>query len=303
MRRERSLPKLVSRGDNTHKGNCGRVFVLAGSPGMTGAAYLCSKGALRSGSGLVTLGIPKSLNPIMEVKLTCVMTHPLPETQASTLSYKGRNEILKLCEASDVVALGPGLSQEPETRDLILWLIATLDQTMVIDADGINALAGSIDTLEKIKRDVVLTPHPGEMARLLHLDSTKDVQKDRLNVATRFVESVNSTLENNKSVTLVLKGNETIVAGSDKVYVNHTGNPGMATAGAGDVLAGIIVSLIGQGMGIFDAAQLGVYIHGVAGDIASRNKGEVSMIATDILNYLPDAFLHYRREKNNGSIN
>ena len=209
---------------------------------------------------MVTLGIPKSLNPIMEVKLTCVMTHPLPETKASTLSYKGREQILKLCKASDVVALGPGLSQDPETRDLILWLIASIERTMVIDADGINALAGSIDTLKKIKKNVVLTPHPGEMSRLLHLDSTKDVQKDRLQVAARFVESMNSTLENGKSVTLVMKGNQTIVAGPDKICVNHTGNPGMATAGAGDVLSGIIVSLIGQGMDVFDAARLGVHL-------------------------------------------
>ncbi|GJQ57208.1 MAG: NAD(P)H-hydrate dehydratase [Candidatus Scalindua sp. AMX11] len=293
MKRIKKLPYLQSRGKNTHKGSFGRVFVLAGSPGMTGAAYLSSKGALRSGSGLVTLGIPKSLNPIMEVKLTCVMTHPLPETKASTLSFDGREQILELCEISDVVVLGPGLSQEPETRELIIWLIATIDKTLVIDADGINALALSIDTLKNIKQNVVLTPHPGEMARLLHLDSTKEVQKDRLNVATRFVESVNDTFENKKGVTLVMKGNETIVADFDKVYVNITGNPGMATAGAGDVLSGIIASLIGQGMGVFDAAQLGVYVHGLAGDIASKKKGEASMIATDILNCLPEAFLHY----------
>ncbi|MCP5003572.1 MAG: NAD(P)H-hydrate dehydratase [Planctomycetes bacterium] len=297
MRRVRSLPEFKSRGKDTHKGNFGRVFVLAGSPGMTGAAYLCSKGALRSGSGLVTLGIPESLNSIMETKLTCVMTHPLPETRASTLAFKGREEIRKLCDANDVIALGPGLSQEPETRDLIIWLIANIERTLVIDADGINALVGSIDTLNKIRKNVVLTPHPGEMARLLNLGSTKDIQKDRLNVATRFVESINSTLESDKGLTLVMKGNETVVAGSDKVYVNHTGNPGMATAGSGDVLSGIIVSLIGQGMGVFEAAQTGVYIHGLAGDIASRNKGEASMIATDILNYLPDAFLHHKRER------
>ena len=264
---------------------------------MTGAAYLCSKAALMSGSGLVTLGIPKSLNQIMEVKLTCVMTYPLPETKDFTLSCQGRNEILKLCERCDVVALGPGLSQQPETRDLVLWLITKIDRTIVIDADGINALSVRPNTLKKIKNNVVLTPHPGEMSRLLQLDSTKDVQSERLSVAKRFIESMHNALGDNKEVTLVLKGSKTIVMGYDKVYVNNTGNPGMATAGSGDVLTGIIASLIGQGLSAFNASQLGVYIHGLAGDVALRNKGETSMIATDILFYLPDAFLGYKRER------
>ncbi|MDR4496329.1 MAG: NAD(P)H-hydrate dehydratase [Candidatus Scalindua sp.] len=297
MHRVRNLPKLKRRGENTHKGDYGRVLVLAGSPGMTGAAYLCSKAALMSGSGLVTLGIPKSLNQIMEVKLTCVMTYPLPETKDFTLSCKGRDEILKLCERCDVVALGPGLSQQPETRDLILWLITKIDRTIVIDADGINALSVRPGTLKKIKKNIVLTPHPGEMSRLLQLDSTKDVQGERLSVAKRFIESMHNALGNDKEVTLVLKGSKTIVMGYDKVYVNNTGNPGMATAGSGDVLTGIIVSLIGQGLSAFNASQLGVYIHGLAGDVALRNKGETSMIATDILYYLPDAFLGYKRER------
>jgi len=293
----KNLPELNSRKKNTHKGSYGRVLVLAGSPGMTGAAYLCSKAALRSGSGIVTLGIPDSLNPIMEVKLTCVMTRPLPETKAATLSNKARNEIMKLCEAHDVVALGPGLSQQPETRELILWLIKNIDRNMVIDADGLNALTDNVNVLHKIKKGAVLTPHPGEMSRLTGLGSAKDVQKERLNTATQFVQSIHKKLSDERKLVLVLKGDKTIVTDYGKVYVNRTGNPGMATAGSGDVLTGIIVSLIGQGYDLFDASQLGVYIHGLAGDIAAKKKGELSMIASDIIEYLPDAFIKYKKMK------
>jgi NAD(P)H-hydrate epimerase len=293
----KKLPELTPRKKNTHKGNYGRVLVLAGSPGMTGAAYLCSKAALRSGSGIVTLGIPESLNPIMEVKLTCVMTYPLPETKASTLSNKGRKEILKLCETHDVVALGPGLSQHPETRELILWLLKNIDRAMVIDADGLNALTNNVNVLHKIKQNVVLTPHPGEMSRLTGLRSAKDVQKDRLNTATQFVKSIQGKSGDEEKIVLVLKGDKTIVADYGRTYVNRTGNPGMATAGVGDVLTGIIVSLTGQGLDVFSASQLGVYIHGLAGDIAAKKKGELSMIASDIIDCLPDAFIKYKKER------
>ena len=295
MVKTKKLPKLNPRKSNSHKGSYGRVLVLAGSPGLTGAAYLCSKAALRSGSGIVTLGVPESLNSVMESKLTCVMTHPLPETKASTLSNKGKKKIMKLCESHDVVALGPGLSQQPETRELILWLIQNIDRNMVIDADGLNALSDKVNVLHKIKRHAVLTPHPGEMSRLAGLGLAKDVQKDRLNTASQFVQSIQKKLNNEGKLTLVLKGDKTIVANSRKVYVNRTGNPGMATAGTGDVLTGIIASLIGQGYDVFDASQLGVYIHGLAGDIAAKKKGEHSMIASDIIECLPDAFIKYRK--------
>jgi NAD(P)H-hydrate epimerase len=225
------------------------------------------------------------------------MTHPLPETKALTLSNKGREEILKLCEKHDVVALGPGLSQQPETKKLILWMIKTINRSIVIDADGINALTGNLHILYKIKKNVVLTPHPGEMSRLINLGSAKDVQKKRIDIATKFVKSIHEQLGKGKDFILVLKGDKTIVADYNKVYINRTGNPGMATAGAGDVLTGIIVSLIGQGFNVFDASQLGVHIHGLAGDMASKKKGEVSMIASDILDCLPDAFIRDGKER------
>ncbi len=295
MVKVKNLPKLYSRKNDTHKGSYGRVLVLAGSPGLTGAACLCSKAALRSGSGIVTLGVPESLNPVMEAKLTCVMTHPLPETKGHTLSNYGKKEIKELCESHDIVALGPGLSQQPETKKLILWLIKNIDSDMVIDADGLNALADDVKVLHKIKKSVVLTPHPGEMSRLTGLGAAKDVQKDRLNTASQFVQSIQKKLSNERRLILVLKGDKTIVADSGKIYVNRTGNPGMATAGAGDVLTGVIASLIGQGHDVFDASQLGVYIHGLAGDIAANKKGELSMIASDIIEYLPDAFIKYNK--------
>ena len=283
----KNLPELNPRKSNTHKGSYGRVLVLAGSPGMTGAAYLCSKAALRSGSGIVTLGVPESLNPVMEVKLTCVMTRPLPETKASTLSNKARKEIMKLCEVARCCRFGTGpfsTTGDERTHPLVNKKYRPRD--MVIDADGLNALKDNVNVLHKIKKNAVLTPHPGEMSRLTGLGSAKDVQKERLNTATQFVQSIRKKLSDEKKLILVLKGDKTIVADYGKVYVNRTGNPGMATAGAGDVLTGIIVSLIGQGYDVFDASQLGVYIHGLAGDIAAKKKGELSMIASDMTSFI-----------------
>jgi NAD(P)H-hydrate epimerase len=168
---------------------------------------------------------------------------------------------------------------------------------MVIDADGLNALINRTDTLHKIKRNVVLTPHPGEMSRLTGLGSAKDVQKERLNIATQFVQTIQNKITAPQKLILVLKGDKTIVTDDSRVYINRTGNPGMATAGSGDVLTGIIVSLIGQGLDVFDASLLGVYLHGLAGDIAAKKKDELSMIASDIIDYLPDAFIKYKKEK------
>ena len=276
------LPRLKPRKADSHKGDYGRVLVLAGSVGYTGAAYLCAKAALRTGSGLVTLGIPQSLNAIMEVKLTCVMTHPLPETTQHTLSDKARDEVLKLAQDADVVAIGPGLSTHPNTRRLVLALLQMLDKPIVLDADGLNVIAGDLYVLDKVQREIVLTPHPGEMARLLALPSAEEVQRSRLKVAMKFAER--------EGLVLVLKGHQTLVTDAQLVYMNTTGNPGMATAGAGDVLTGMIASLIGQGYTAFQAAQLAVYLHGLAGDIAATRRGQMTMIATDILDALPRAF-------------
>lgn len=285
----KNVQKVFSRKPDTHKGDYGRVFVLAGSRGMTGAACMCSTAALRAGAGVVTLGIPESLHGIVASMMTCVMTHPLPETHVKTLSELGRQDILDFSQQFDVVAIGPGLSRYPETKKLVLWLLQALDRPIVLDADGINALADNPKSMDQIKRQIVLTPHPGEMARLMG-KTTQEVQSNRMEISRKFVE-------NRKNATLVLKGHRTIVINEEKFYINETGNPGMATAGAGDVLTGMIAALLGQQYAPFEAAQTAVYLHGLAGDIAAQEKGEISLIATDILDNLHRAFLAHKENK------
>ena len=275
------LIKLKKRPKNSHKGDFGHIFILAGSRGLTGAAALCSNAALRSGAGLVTLGIPGSLKSIMSRKLTEVMTLSLAETKDETLSLKAEQGILKKANSSDVTVIGPGLSQNTETRKLIRKLVVKIEKPMVLDADALNAISEKIEILEKIKTKYIVTPHPGEMARLIN-KSLNYIKNNRLIVAKKFSRDYNAVV--------VLKGAGTIVAEpGGKYYINTTGNPGMATAGSGDVLAGIIAGFLGQGLNEFDAARSGVYIHGLAGDIAAEDKGEVGLIAGDILEKIPYA--------------
>ncbi len=270
------IKRIFKRRPDSHKGDYGHVFVLAGSAGLTGAAYLTAQAALLSGSGLVTLGIPKSLNPIMARKLTEVMTTPLQETKAQSLGLKAFPEIKIVSDKIDVIAIGPGLSQNKETQALIRKIISTIDKPMVIDADGLNALVGHLNILPT----AILTPHPGEMARLIG-KSVAYVQKNRKTVAKNFAKKYN--------VTLVLKGHRTIAVNpGNKIYVNKTGNPGMASGGVGDVLTGIIASFLGQGLSAFDAARLGVCVHGLAGDLAAKEKGQLSLTASALLNKLPE---------------
>lgn len=280
--RKKFLRRLPRRKKATHKGSYGHVLVLAGSKGLTGAAYLTAQASLLSGSGLVTLGIPESLNPIMERKLTEVMTLPLAETKNASLSLKAYKKIKKFFKKIDVIAIGPGLSQNPNTKKLIRKLVQMLDRPFVLDADGINAFVGNLGLLKRIKIPSVVTPHPGELARLLKM-KVKDIQKNRLKIAKKFAKEYKKIL--------ALKGYRTIVVSPQgRQYVNRTGNPGMASGGTGDVLTGIIASLIGQGVEAFEAACLGVYVHGLAGDLVSKEKGETSLVATDLLNKLPEAF-------------
>lgn len=284
------MKDIFKRKNNTSKKDYGHVFVLAGSAGFTGAAYLTAQAALLSGSGLVTLGIPRSLNIIFAKKFVEVMTRPLPETKAKTLSSRAFGEIKKFCEKADVLAIGPGLSRNKETQVLVRKIVKNIKLPRVIDADGLNALAGHLDILPATgnwELGTVLTPHEGEMARLLG-KTPKFVHANRKDIAKAFAKKYN--------VVLVLKGHRSIVTGPDgEVYINKTGNPGMATGGTGDVLTGIIAGFMGQGLPAFEAAKLGVYIHGLAGDLAAKEKGEISLIATDLLKALP-VILH-RREK------
>ncbi len=274
----KGFPKRTAE---SNKSDYGHVLVIAGSAGYTGAAYLTSQAAVRSGSGLVTLAIGRSLYEIMAAKLTEVMVRPFFETKDFSLSLLAEKELLAFSEKCDCLAIGPGISQNKETQSLVRSLVAKINKPVVLDADGLNAFAGHVNDLKTVKTPLVLTPHPGEMARLTG-KSAEEIQKDRKNIALDFAREYN--------IVLVLKGHNTIVAGPDgKIYENQTGNPGMATGGTGDVLTGVIASFIGQGLAPFAAASLGVYFHGVAGDIAAKEKGMLSLTAGDLLEKLPDA--------------
>jgi len=257
------------------------VLAIAGSVGMTGAACLCAEAALRVGAGLVTVGCPASLNDILETKLTEAMTFPLPETYTRSLDTRALAPTLELAEQDDAVAIGPGLSREPETAVLVRRLVARVATPMVIDADGLNALADAAVILEGDHAPAVLTPHPGEMARLMGV-TTDSVQDKR----AHFAEAA----ANRCGCVIVLKGACTLIAEAGRpLTVNPTGNPGMASGGTGDVLTGIIAGLIGQGLLPFEAAAAGAYLHGLAGDLAAERVGEASLVAGDVLRALPDA--------------
>ncbi len=271
----------------SHKGSYGRVLVVAGSTGMTGAAALASEAALRAGAGLVTLATPKHLNPILEGLLPEVMTLPLPETEAGSLAVSATSAILEFAEKTkSVLAIGPGLSQHPETVFFVHQLVREnreqgLSLRMVIDADGLNALSQDRNIFSLLGRETVLTPHPGEMARLTGA-SVSTLEKDRIHTAQQFASE--------HSLTLVFKGAPTVSADANgEVWINSTGNPGMATGGMGDVLTGVIAGLMTQGIASETAAALGVYLHGLAGDIAAEALGRHGLIASDVLKAVPQA--------------
>ncbi len=261
------------------------MLILAGGARFSGAAVLCAQACVRSGAGLVTLGIPEALNSaFIKIKPPEVMTLPLPQTKEITLSEAAFPAINKFCEKVDVLAIGPGLSQNTSTHKLINKVISKFVKSQVIDADGLNALSGNLKILRGTRYAVhgtILTPHPGEMAGLLGV-KTAEIQKNRKKVAKDFVNRYN--------IILVLKGHQTIVAQKgNKLYINKTGNPGMAKAGSGDVLTGIIAAFLAQGLNGFDAAKYAVYLHGLAGDLAAKEKTQMAMIASDIINKIPQA--------------
>ncbi len=279
---------MPTRAADSHKGSYGRVLVVAGATGMTGAAALASEAALRVGAGLVTLALPESLNPILETLLPEVMTFPLPETETGSLAVSATAPILDYAEKTDaVLAIGPGLSQHPQTVDLVLQLVREncekgLARRMLLDADGLNALSQHADTvLPSLGSDTVLTPHPGEMARLTQTP-VGTLQADRIGAAEAFTQKYRGTL--------VFKGAPTITrTAPGPIWINSTGNPGMATAGMGDVLTGLIAGLMAQRIPSERAAPLGVYLHGLAGDIASERFGTHGLIASDLLRHVPQA--------------
>ncbi|MDN5345460.1 MAG: ADP-dependent NAD(P)H-hydrate dehydratase / NAD(P)H-hydrate epimerase [Clostridia bacterium] len=266
-----------------HKGLYGHVLAVGGSPGLTGAITLAATAALRAGAGLVTAAVPRGLQGILEMKTTEVMTCPLPETPGGSLSRDALDPILeRLAGGCNVLALGPGLSRDPATMELVKELLPRLQGPAVVDADALNALATDTSILTGDHAPLVLTPHPGEMARLLGTTAAR-VQEDRLEVARKYAREWQAVL--------LLKGARTIIAWPDgQAYINPTGNPGMATAGSGDVLTGIVAGLMAQGLEPGVAAALGAYWHGAAGDAAARQKGQYSLLAGDIIDFLGVAF-------------
>ena len=286
-------PMLHRRDRMAHKGNFGHCLIIAGSTGKTGAAALAANSAVRTGSGLVTLAVAESLHPILEIKTTEAMTVPLPDAGTGYLGSSAFPAIDKLLGTRDAVAVGPGIDRRPGTVALVHKLVESIAAPMVIDADGLNALAEDLTVLHRKKSNsVVLTPHPGEMSRLVG-STVPDVEAIRFSVAQEFSRSY--------GVYLVLKGARTIVAAPDgTAAINGSGNPGMATGGMGDVLTGILVSLLGQGYSTWDACRLGVFLHGYAADMVAGEKGEIGMNATDVQEKIPYATnrLLYRARHN-----
>ncbi|MDF2458774.1 MAG: nnr [Nitrospira sp.] len=274
---------LPARPASSHKGTFGHAGILAGSVGKTGAAALAARAALRVGTGLVTVGVPASVNDVLEAKLLEAMTLPLPETKAHTLSRDGVDRILAFMQARTAIAIGPGLSTHPETVELVQSLMKHLDRPSVLDADALNALASRASLLTACKIPPVLTPHPGEMARLEPDATSQSVNADRLGTAARFARE--------RGAFLVLKGARTVIARPDGLLaICPTGNSGMATAGTGDVLTGMLVGLLAQGVPSWEAACAATYLHGKAGDLAAERLGSAGMIAGDLIEHIPYAF-------------
>ena len=278
---------LSPRNSATHKGQAGHVVVLAGSRGKTGAATLICEGAAHVGAGLVTLFIPASLNPIVEVKLTEVMTLPIAETDDQSPAEAALPEILDFLNGKQALAMGPGISLHPDTQVLIKGLLPNVTCPMVLDADAVTILADHPELIGQAKHPMILTPHPGEMARLIH-GSVQEVQQNRLETAAEFSKK--------HGVTLVLKGHRSVIAAPDgRLAINSTGNPAMASGGMGDTLTGIVAGFLGQGLDPFEAACLGVFVHGAAADRRIGKVASRGLLASQILEEIPAVIGHLER--------
>ncbi len=274
---------LPQRKPDGHKGDFGKLFILAGSTGLTGAATLAAMASARTGLGLVTVGCPKTLNPILEVKLTEPMTYPLPDVaKKGFLALRGLGEIKREISQRDAVVIGPGIGRHRETIELVQRLVVQIDKPAIVDADGLFAFAKFRKPLEEPHGPLVLTPHPGEFSRLIEEKIPDNIQ-EIFGLVRKYAQKYRAVI--------VLKGSPTIVVDTDgRLYLNPTGNDGMATGGTGDVLSGMIGSFLAQGLSPLDSAVAAVYIHGLAGDLAAEEMGRRCLIAGDLLEYLPEAF-------------
>ena len=282
LTRERMRGIVPARASDSHKGDFGRVLIVAGSRGRTGAAHLAALGALRSGAGLVTVATPRDCLPIIASMGPEYMTEPLDETPSGGIDFASLDRLFEL--DADVIAVGPGIGRDPATAAFVHGLLERAGVPVVLDADALNAFSGDPDRLVgRDGVDVIVTPHPGEMARLLGIP-IEAVQSDRLEHARRFAAS--------HRLHVVLKGHRTVIAGPDgRTFVNLTGNAGMATGGTGDLLTGMIAAWVAQLLDAEAACKLAVYLHGTAGDLAEADEGEAALIATDVAGRLGDAVL------------
>ena len=283
-----AIPAIRRRQDDSHKGHYGHVLVIAGSRGMAGAAALTGMAALRSGAGLVRVATPHEVQPTVASIDPSYMTWPLPQTGRGTLDPSAWYELLTFYEEATVIAAGPGLGREEGVKQVICDLLRHMGKPLVLDADALYALSPLSDNGNILKihaAPVIITPHPGEAARLLG-KTTEEIQSDRLAAALELCSYLPA------GSVVVLKGHGSVVTDGKRGYLNLSGNPGMATGGAGDVLTGVLAAFMGQGYSPFDAAVLGAYVHGLAGDIARDANGVTALIASDIVDALGDVFHH-----------
>lgn len=273
---------VFNRPDDSNKGTLGSLLCICGSYGMAGAAIMAGKAALRCGIGLLKIAVPKSIYPVCATNILESIYYPLEETSNGIISSK-TPILLEMCEKSSAVLIGCGLSVCDDTKNLVQSVITNCEKPLVIDADALNCICNKPEFLKNLKVPAIITPHPGEMARLLH-STPKTVNLNRENTAIDFAKKF--------GVVTVLKGAGTIIASPDgEVYINHTGNSGMATGGSGDVLSGIIGSLLAQGASPINAAAAGVFLHGTIGDLAAEKLGKISMLPTDMIDMIPTAYL------------
>ena len=276
-----ALPMLPPRRPESHKGDFGRALVVGGSCGMSGAIAMAGLATLRGGAGLVTLAVPRCVQNVAAAISPCYMSHGLADANGMFMADAAA-EVLELGKAMNVLALGPGVNRSPPVAAFVQRLYREVPQPMVVDADALFALAETADILQQAGGPRVLTPHPGEFARLVGKVPLDD---ERVSAAAELARRDPSA-----NTVVVLKGYHTVVTDGGRFSLNHTGNPGMATGGSGDVLTGVITALLCQGLAPFEAARLGVHVHGLAGDLAAAEFGQVSLIATDLIDYLPRAF-------------
>ena len=280
MIRTTVIPMLPARAADSHKGTYGRVLIIAGSKGMSGAAVLCGSAALRSGAGLVTVACPPDVQHTVAMGNPSYMTAAIPQTAQAKYDNRSADEVIRLADEADVIAIGPGLGNRPDVADLLRAIMSALPGLpMILDADALNVF--QLEMLAHRSAPPVMTPHPGEFARI-KLRTAAEIQSDREGVASRFAKR--------QKVIMALKGHETVVTDGDRYYVNATGNPGIATGGSGDVLTGCIAALLAQRMPAYEATILGVWAHGRAGDLVAGRIGQVGLIASDLVNELPLAF-------------